>query len=69
MSELYDPFWIRTAIVFTAPVIIIGFPVFQSQFDFPVSLIWVFVLVLAIWIVYFIRAYLLYRFKKSGIYI
>jgi hypothetical protein len=67
MSELYDRFWIRIAIVFTAAVIVIGFPIFQSQFDFPVSIIWAFALVLAIWIAYFIRAYLLYRFKKSDI--
>lgn len=67
MSGLYDRYWIRIAIALTAIVIVIGFPVFQSRFDFPDSIIWAFALVLAIWAAYFIRTYLFYRFKKSGI--
>jgi hypothetical protein len=63
LSGFYDRFWIRIAIVLSVLVIIIGFPIFQLNFDFPDSIIYALTLVLSIWSTYFISAYLLYHFK------
>gem|GEM_PF-2183241 len=63
LFRLYDRFWIRIAIVLSVVVIIIGFPIFQLNFDFPDSIIYALALILPIWVSYFISAYLLYHFK------
>jgi len=63
LSGLYDRFWIRIEIVLSVVMIIIGFPIFQLNFDFPDPIISALTLVLSIWSTYFISAYLLYRYK------